>query len=104
MTRSQSIRPVVRNTCRVWAVVGCLGAVGLLAPTRVSANMVQQIVVSKCAEAMKAEFSKAGKTPPPGMVDFTCNCVADGMLKRRQTLDAAKASCTAQATQKFGQP
>jgi hypothetical protein len=70
------------------------------APSR--ANMVGQIITGKCSEAMQADFKKAGKTPPAGMVDFTCSCVSDGMLKRRQSLDQAKTVCVKQATAKYG--
>ena len=64
--------------------------------------MVQQIIVGKCSEAMQADFKKAGKTPPNGMVTTTCGCVADGMLKHRQSLDQAKTICVKEATQKYG--
>jgi hypothetical protein len=67
------------------------------------ANMVQQIIIGKCSEAMQADFKKAGKNPPDGMVNSTCSCVADGMLKRRQSLDQAKTVCVQQATKKYGQ-
>jgi hypothetical protein len=67
------------------------------------ANMVKQIIVGKCSEAMQADFKKAGKNPPDGMVTSTCSCVADGMLKRRQSLDQAKTFCVQQATNKYGQ-
>lgn len=87
----------------VLATAGSASVLWLL-PAPGQANMMQQIIVAKCAEAMQADFDKAGKTPLPGMVDFTCNCVADGMLQRRQSLDQAKAYCTTQAKQKYGQP
>ena len=73
-----------------------------MAPQAAHANMVQQIIVGKCSEAMQADFKKAGKTPPAGMVNDTCSCVADGMLKHRQNLDQAKTTCVNQATQKYG--
>ena len=75
-----------------------------VAPQSVHANMMEQIITSKCSEAMQADFQKAGKTPPAGMVSFTCGCVADGMLKKRQSLEQAKSLCVKQATAKFGQP
>lgn len=81
---------------------GVAALLSLLSPAPGRANMVQQIIIGKCSGAMQADFKKAGKTPPAGMVDFTCSCVADGMLKRRQTLDQAKATCVNQATQKYG--
>lgn len=73
-----------------------------MAPQGAKANMVQQIIIGKCSNAMQAEFKAAGKTPPDGMVNFTCGCVADGMLKRRQSLDQAKTSCVRMANQKYG--
>jgi hypothetical protein len=66
--------------------------------------MIEQIITSKCAEAMQADFKKAGKTPPAGMVEETCSCVADGMLEKRQSLEQAKSLCVEQATVKYGQP
>lgn len=73
-------------------------------PQPAGANMMEQIITSKCAEAMQADFSKAGKTPPAGMVEATCSCVADGMLNKRQSLEQAKSLCVEQATVKYGQP
>ena len=73
-----------------------------LLPQPAGANMMQQIIVSKCSDAMQADFKKAGKTPPAGMVSDTCGCVADGMLKRRQSLEQAKTTCVQQANQKYG--
>ena len=83
-------------------LAGCCGAAALLAPVPLRAGMLEQIVISHCSQAMKAEFDKAAKTPPTGMVDFTCTCVADAMLTRRQSLDQAKTRCTALATRKYG--
>ena len=83
-------------------IVLLAAAVAPLLPQAAQANMMQQIIVGKCSEAMQADLKKAGKTPQVGMVDFTCSCVADGMLKRRQSLDQAKTYCVQQATKKFG--
>jgi hypothetical protein len=74
-------------------------AVLVAAPAQ--ANMVQQIIIGRCSSAMQDEFRKAGKTPPAGMVNETCGCIADGMLRRRQSLDQAKAACVKQTTAKF---
>lgn len=74
-------------------------AVLIAAPAH--ANMVQQIIVGKCSQAMQDDFKKAGKTPPAGMVDDTCGCIADGMLKKRQSLDQAKTICVKQTTAKY---
>jgi hypothetical protein len=65
-------------------------------------NMVDQIVFSSCAKAMKADFQKANKTPPEGMVQDTCTCVVD-RIHRRHSIEQAKQFCTAQSLQKYGQ-
>ena len=65
------------------------------------ANMMQQIIVGKCSQAMQDDFKKAGKTPPAGMVNDTCGCIADGMLKKGQSLDQAKTVCAQQTTAKY---
>ena len=65
------------------------------------ANMVQQIIVGKCSQAMQDDFKKAGKTPPAGMVDDTCGCIADGVLKKGQSIDQAKTICVKQTTAKY---
>jgi len=95
--------PVMRSASIVSAATVLLLAPAVM-PLPASANMMQQIITGKCAEAMQADFNKVGKTPPAGMVDFTCTCVADGMLKRRQSLDKAKTICVQQATTKYGRP
>lgn len=91
----------------VAALVRCVGAGFALLPLLVAApsqaNMMEQIITGKCSEAMQADFKKAGKTPPAGMVTDTCSCVSDGMLKHRQSLDQAKTVCVQKATQKYGQ-
>jgi len=96
-------RPLRQRSSAGW--LGGLAAAAALAPLLsqpARANMVQQIIVGKCSEAMQADFKKAGKTPPAGMVNDTCSCVANGMLKRRQSLEQAKTTCVQQSTQKYG--
>ena len=86
------------------AALGLLGALvaAALAPQPAQANMMQQIIVGKCSEAMQADFKKSGKTPPAGMVDSTCSCVV-AQMKKRQSIDQAKTTCTKQALQQYGQ-
>ncbi|MFZ9973903.1 MAG: hypothetical protein ACO3FK_06470 [Vulcanococcus sp.] len=67
------------------------------------ASMLNQIIFKKCSEAMAADFQKAGKTPPQGMVPDTCNCVVERMGKR-QSIEQAKTFCSKQSIQKYGQP
>lgn len=94
-----SVRVTIAAPALLFSASALLSLVAA-APSR--ANMMQQIITGKCSEAMRADFKKASKTPPTGMVEFTCGCVADGMLKRRQSLDQAKTVCVQQATQKYG--
>ena len=55
--------------------------------------MLNQIIFKKCSEAMAADFQKAGKTPPQGMVPDTCNCVVERM-GNRQSIEQAKTFCS----------
>lgn len=64
------------------------------------ANIVKQIIVGKCASAMQDDFKKAGKTPPSGMIDDTCGCIADGVLEG-QGIDQAKVICVERSTAKY---
>jgi hypothetical protein len=45
---------------------------------------------------MQADFDKAGKTPPAGLIQQTCTCVAQ-QLNATHNIDAARAICTQQA-------
>jgi hypothetical protein len=74
------------------------GAVFFSAPAH--ANMVKQIMVGRCSGAMQDDFNKAAKTPPAGMVEETCGCIADGYGKG-QSMDMVKAICVKQSTAKY---
>lgn len=82
-----------------------LGGAALMAltPAATRASMMDQIILSKCSSAMQADFEKAGKTPPDGMVSATCDCVV-AQLKNRQSIDQAKTFCTQQSFLKYGNP
>ena len=99
----RSCRCIAESHAPLPAVAGLfllLGGLALAPAAR--ANMMQQMIIGKCSEAMQADLKQAGKTAPAGMVSDTCSCVANGMLQRRQSLDQAKASCVQMATQKYG--
>lgn len=83
-------------------LLATLAAAALLAPRPAAANMIDQIIFGKCSEAMQNDFKKAGKTPPAGMVPDTCNCVV-AQMKKRQSIDQAKTTCSNQSLQKYGQ-
>ena len=61
-------------------------------------SMMDQIIFSKCSAAMNADYQKAGKTPPDGLVQTTCNCVVTTMAQTR-SIDVAKQTCSKQAMQ-----
>jgi hypothetical protein len=60
-------------------------------------SMFDQMVAKKCAAAMQADFASAGKVPPAGLIDTTCNCVVQ-QLQATHNLEMAKTFCTQQAT------
>ena len=72
--------------------------IAFVAPTAVQAqSMLDQMVIKKCTAAMQADFDKAGKTPPAGLIQQTCGCVAQ-QLDATHNLEMAKTICTQQAT------
>ena len=78
------------------------GGSALFVPASVSAqNMVVQIIQNQCSRAMNADFKAAGKTPPPGMVQDTCNCVAE-RIQKLDSIEEAKTFCVKQSTAKYG--
>ena len=96
---SPASMPSPASMLRLPLLFACASAALVAAPAH--ANMMQQIIVGKCSSAMQADFQKAGKTPPAGMVNETCTCVANGMLKKGQSLDQAKTTCVKQSTAKY---
>lgn len=61
-------------------------------------SMMDQMIFSKCSSAMNADFQKAGKTPPDGLVQKTCNCVVKTM-DQTHNIELSKQTCTQQAMQ-----
>lgn len=82
-------------------LVGLVAIGSLAAAPPASAGMVENMILSKCSEAMLSDFKKAGQTPPPGMVDETCQCVLNGWINK-QGLDGPIKTCSAAATAKYG--
>ena len=71
--------------------------IAFAAPSSVQAqSMLDQIVIQKCSAAMQADFDKAGKTPPSGLIQKTCGCVVQ-QLDATHNIEAAKTICTQQA-------
>lgn len=82
-------------------LLGFVSLAGLTALAPAKAGMVENAILSKCAEAMVKDFQKAGKTPPAGMVNDTCNCVLT-RWQQKLGLDTAIKTCSADATAKYG--
>ena len=95
-----------RSPLRSWTATAAFAVVGCAAlgqsPTARAAR-IEQLIYNKCSAAMQADFEKAGKVPPEGMVDFTCTCVVQKIFSQ-QSITQAKNSCTKLALQKYGQP
>ena len=84
-------------------LAAALLTIPLLSPgaqAQVGANMKDQMIFRYCSKAMTDDFNKAGKTPPKGMVDYTCGCVVQ-QVDARASIDQAKAICQANAQQKY---
>jgi len=92
----------VTLTATVVLTLSALSAPWLAAPAaaQVGANMKDQLIFHYCSKAMAADFQKAGKTPPSGMVSFTCGCVVQE-INRRASIDQAKAICQAKAQKAY---
>ncbi|MEI7664993.1 MAG: hypothetical protein WCI65_02965 [Synechococcaceae cyanobacterium ELA263] len=50
------------------------------------------IVKAFCLSAFESEMAQSGKTPPAGMADFACGCVAD-RIGSGSSLDTARTDC-----------
>ena len=71
--------------------------IAFAAPASVQAqSMLDQIVIQKCSAAMQADFDKAGKTAPAGLIQKTCDCVVQ-QLDATHNIEGAKTICTQQA-------
>ena len=80
---------LLRCSAFTLAVLAAMGGWGNTARANASlASMVR----SFCLTAFEAEMARAGKTPPPGMANFACGCVAD-KIQRGSSLEAARSSC-----------
>lgn len=83
------------------SLVGLVAISGLTVVSPARAGMVENMILSKCGEAMTGEFKKAGKVPPAGMVDETCQCVLKGWVNKQGLQESIK-TCSAASTAKYG--
>ncbi len=79
-------------------VASTTAALAGFGPAARAQSMMDQMIMSKCTSAMNADFQKAGKTPPDGMVQKTCSCVVK-KIDETHNIDLAKQICTQQAMQ-----
>jgi len=79
------------------ALTWCIGHGGAKAE-----SMMDRIVLSRCSAAMTSDFAKAGKIPPEGLVNKTCQCVLK-TYKATSDINTAKQTCTQQARQEMPQ-
>ena len=73
------------------------------AQARVGANMKDRLIFHFCGRAIRADFRKAGKTLPEGLVEQTCGCVVQ-KINARASIEQAKAICKAEAQQTYALP
>lgn len=64
---------------------------GLQVPAGAESGM-GAIVKAFCLSAFESEMAQAGKTPPQGMANFACDCVAE-RLRNGGGLDSARRDC-----------
>jgi hypothetical protein len=91
MVRRPFAAPVLLAVASVLAVL----------PARSEPSLRDQLITHYCSQAMAADFAKAGKTPPAGMVAFTCGCVLQ-QVDAQVSIDQAKTVCKQKAIQKYG--
>jgi len=89
---------------RPWALLAAASCIlGVAIPGAQAQSMQDDLINHYCAQAMNADFAKAGTTPPAGMIPFTCNCVIQ-QVNARATIAQAKAICQPQAKAKYLTP
>lgn len=70
-------------------------------PAAMAQSLMDQAIYSRCSAAMAADFQQAGKTPAPGLVEQTCNCVVK-QINTTHNIDLAKTICSKQAKNQSG--
>lgn len=83
---------------RLALAAGIAAGIPTFGPAVRAESMMNQMIFSKCSEAMNADFAKANQTPPDGMVQKTCSCVVK-KIGETHNIELSKQLCTQQATQ-----
>ena len=74
-----------------------------------SSTDAENKITQLCLAGFKSAMSQAGKIPPAGMGDFTCDCFLREMNKGNSiqwqsllsTIESAQETCTQQAAERF---
>ena len=72
----------------------------LLGENKVKANEHKEFLTKMCHITFNSEMDIAGKTPPKGMMDFTCNCFID-KISSNFSVESARIKCKEDASLRF---
>jgi phosphoribosylformylglycinamidine (FGAM) synthase-like enzyme len=88
-------RPLFQHTALASTLllsVGCLPTLqGMLQSAEAEGNM-GEIVKAFCLSAFESEMIQSGKTPPAGMANFACGCVAN-RIGNGSSIASARSDC-----------
>jgi hypothetical protein len=73
---------------------------GPMPPAAHAAEGFGEIVRAFCLSAFETEMEQAGKTPPAGMADYACGCMA-GKLRAGTSIDTARAACRQETSKRY---
>ena len=60
----------------------------------------ENIIIKICESSLTKEMNDAGKKPPPGMADYTCNCFYTKVISGA-SIDNAQSLCKQNASKKY---
>jgi hypothetical protein len=69
-------------------------------PAAHAAEGFGEIVRAFCLSAFETEMEQAGKTPPAGMANYACGCMA-GRLRAGSSIDTARATCRQETSKRY---
>ena len=72
---------------------------GLGRPARAESGM-GAIVKAFCLSAFENEMAQSGKTPPAGMANYACGCVAE-RIGSGSTIETARSDCRQATAQRY---
>lgn len=75
-------------------------SLGTVTPAAHAAEGFGEIVRAFCLSAFETEMEQAGKTPPAGMANYACGCMA-GRLRAGSSIDTARAACRQETSKRY---